>query len=364
MEIVRGLEALPLSDEPAVVTVGFFDGVHLGHQQVFATTVKRARERDIRSVAVTFDRHPREVLTPGQEPRLLTTVERKASLIEAMGVDVLVVLPFTATFSRVPAEDFVGDVLVGGIHAVHAAMGANFTFGFKAAGTVETLPAMGEPYGLTAEGVSLFELDGRTVSSSSVRHALSAGDLAWPLAALGRRFVLDGEVTSGHGRGKGLGYPTANLRTWPRLLLPGQGIYAGVAEVYLARWERELLAHGPRARSTLSARRAARRAVFDLLMLALSVPIGWPCYQRIRGEAQRLDGKQRAAARAFQRALLSARQLGMPYDEALAHLDLARIAPAHSSTRAEHAARAEQMLKQLACPLDLERARQLLDARD
>ena len=140
--------------------------------------------------------------------------------------------------------------------------------------------------------------------------------------------------------------------------------YAGVAEVYLARWERELLAHGPRARSTLSARRAARRAVFDLLMLALSVPIGWPCYQRIRGEAQRLDGKQRAAARAFQRALLSARQLGMPYDEALAHLDLARIAPAHSSTRAEHAARAEQMLKQLACPLDLERARQLLDARD
>lgn len=231
MEIVRGLEALPLSVEPSVVTVGFFDGVHLGHQQVFATTVKRARERGIRSVAVTFDRHPREVLTPGQEPRLLTTVERKASLIEAMGVDVLVVLPFTAAFSRVPAEDFVRDVLVRGIHAVHAAMGANFTFGFKAAGTVETLPAMGEPYGLTAEGVSLFELDGRTVSSSSVRDALSAGDLAWPLAALGRRFVLDGEVTSGHGRGKGLGYPTANLRTWPRLLLPGQGIYAGVAEV-------------------------------------------------------------------------------------------------------------------------------------
>ena len=158
-------------------------------------------------------------------------MERKASLIEAMGIDVLVVLPFTAAFSRVPAEDFVRDVLVGGIHAVHAAMGANFTFGFKAAGTVETLPAMGEPYGLTAEGVALFELDGRTVSSSSVRDALSAGDLAWPLAALGRRFVLDGEVTSGHGRGKGLGYPTANLRTWPRLLLPGQGIYAGVAEV-------------------------------------------------------------------------------------------------------------------------------------
>jgi serine/threonine protein kinase len=135
--------------------------------------------------------------------------------------------------------------------------------------------------------------------------------------------------------------------------------YAGVAEVYLACWERELREHGSEARSTRAARRAARRAVFDLLTLALSVPIGWPCYQRIRGEAQRLDGKQRAAARCFERARLSARQLGMPYDEALAHLDLARSAPPHSSERAEHAACAEHMLKQLACPLDLERARQL-----
>jgi riboflavin kinase/FMN adenylyltransferase len=192
--------------------------------------VDAAAERGARSVAVTFDRHPREVLTPGKEPRLLTTVERKAAVIEETGIDVLVVLAFTPAFSRVPAEDFVRDVLVGGLHAVHAVMGANFTFGHMAAGNVETLPALGAPYGLTAEGVSLVEIDGRRVSSSSVRDALSAGDLGWPSVALGRRFVLDGEVVSGHGRGKGLGYPTANLRTWPRLLLPGQGIYAGVAE--------------------------------------------------------------------------------------------------------------------------------------
>jgi riboflavin kinase/FMN adenylyltransferase len=94
---------------------------------------------------------------------------------------------------------------------------------------------MGRPYGLTAEGVGLVELDGRTVSSSSVRGALGEGDLAWPDLALGRRFTLDGEVVSGHGRGAGLGFPTANLRTWPRLLLPGQGIYAGVAELDGAR---------------------------------------------------------------------------------------------------------------------------------
>jgi riboflavin kinase/FMN adenylyltransferase len=230
MEIVRGLDGLPVDGEPAVVTVGFFDGVHLGHRAVLERTVEAAAERGVRSIAVTFDRHPREILTPGQEPRLLTTVERKARLVAATGLDVLVVLEFTESFSRVPAEDFVRDVLVGGLHAVHAVMGANFTFGHRAAGTIDRLPELGAPYGMTAEGVALLELEGRRVSSSSVRDALSAGDLAWPLEALGRRFVLDGEVVSGHGRGKGLGYPTANLRTWPRLLLPGQGIYAGVAQ--------------------------------------------------------------------------------------------------------------------------------------
>jgi riboflavin kinase/FMN adenylyltransferase len=230
VEVLQGSDALPLDDEPSVVTVGFFDGVHLGHRAVLARAVDAARSRGVRSVAITFDRHPREVLKPGTEPRLLTTVERKASLIDAAGVDVLVVLPFDRDFSLIPAEGFVGDTLVRGVHAQHAVMGANFTFGFKALGTMETLPGLGAPFGLTSEEVPLVEIDGRTVSSTSIRDALSAGDLEWPRAALGRRFILDGEVVTGHGRGKGLGYPTANLRTWPRLLLPGQGIYAGVGE--------------------------------------------------------------------------------------------------------------------------------------
>jgi riboflavin kinase / FMN adenylyltransferase len=229
MQLVHGIESLPLEDAPSVVTVGFFDGVHLGHRAVFERTVQRANERGVRSVAITFDRHPREILTPGEEPRLLTTVERKASLIEETGIEVLIVLEFTPEFSRVTAEDFVRDILVRGVHAVHAAMGANFTFGFKAAGTIQTLPVLGAPHGLTAEGVDLLRIGDRIVSSSSIREALAAGDLDWPRRALGRRFVIDGEVVSGHGRGAGLGYPTANLRTWPRLLLPGQGIYAGAA---------------------------------------------------------------------------------------------------------------------------------------
>ena len=230
MDVIHGIGSLPLPDGPRVATVGFFDGVHRGHRQVLGTVVERARDRGVRSVAITFDRHPREVLSPGDEPRLLTTVDRKAALIEATGIDELVVLAFDRDFSLIPAEDFVRDVLVDGVHAVHAAMGANFTFGFRALGTMGNLPVLGAPFGLTIETIGLIEVEGRVVSSTSVREALAGGDLIWPQIALGRRFVLDGEVVTGHGRGRGLGYPTANLRTWPRLLLPGQGIYAGVAE--------------------------------------------------------------------------------------------------------------------------------------
>jgi riboflavin kinase / FMN adenylyltransferase len=231
MERLHGLEALPVDAARTVVTVGFFDGVHLGHRAVLGRTVGAARERRLPSVAVTFDRHPREVLTPGREPRLLTTVDRKAALIEETGIDTLLVLEFTEDFSRWPAERFVSEALLGGLHADHCVMGANFTFGHKAAGTVELLIERGPALGFTAERVELVEIEGRRVSSSSVRDALAQGDLDWPGVALGRRFVLDGAVVGGAGRGRGLGFPTANLRTGARLLLPGRGIYAGRAFV-------------------------------------------------------------------------------------------------------------------------------------
>jgi riboflavin kinase/FMN adenylyltransferase len=231
VELLQGLGSLPRAADRSVVTVGFFDGVHLGHRVVLSRTVASARERGLATVAITFDRHPREVLTPGREPRLLTTVDRKAELIEQTGIDLLLVLEFTEDFSRWPAERFVGDVLVERLRAEHCVMGANFTFGYKAAGTVDRLIEEGPAHGFTAERVELLDLDGRRVSSSSIREALAEGDLEWPRRALGRRFVLDGTVVPGAGRGHGLGFPTANLRTWPRLLLPGRGIYAGRARV-------------------------------------------------------------------------------------------------------------------------------------
>jgi len=231
MDVIRGLDELATPDGPSVVTVGFFDGVHLGHQAVLRTAVEAAAARGIRSVAVTFDRHPREILTPGREPRLLATVERRAELIATVGIDVLLVLAFTEELSRWSAEDFVSRVLVQGLRTEHAVVGANFTFGFKALGTIETLVELGPSRGFTAEAVELVHLGKRRVSSSSIREALVEGDLGWPERAMGRRFVLDGEVVRGAGRGTGLGWPTANLRALPRLLLPGRGVYAGIARV-------------------------------------------------------------------------------------------------------------------------------------
>jgi riboflavin kinase/FMN adenylyltransferase len=237
MDVVRGIEALPLGRGPTAVTIGFFDGVHLGHRMVISRTVQIAGERGLHPVAVTFDRHPREVFAPGTQPKLLTTIERRASLIAELGVETLLVLAFTEDFSRWPPEAFVDRVLVEGLAAAEVVVGANFTFGYKAMGTVEVLQRLGEERGFPTEGVALVDLDGRRVSSTSVREALAAGDLTWPERALGRRFVLDGAVTTGAGRGRGLGYPTANLDVGPKLLLPGSGIYAG----------RALLFEGPRA---------------------------------------------------------------------------------------------------------------------
>jgi len=229
MEVLRGIGSLPLAGPETAVTIGFFDGVHRGHQAVFGRTVDVARDRGLTSVGVTFDRHPREVYAPGTEPKLLTTLERKASLIEALGIDVLLVLEFDEDFSKWTPEEFVKKVLVDGSNARHAVIGSNFTFGYKAMGNLVVLTDLGAASGFSVEGVALLKLEGRAVSSSSIREALAGGDLPWPTEALGRRYAVEGRVTNGAGRGAGLGYPTANLDVPPRILLPAEGVYAGRA---------------------------------------------------------------------------------------------------------------------------------------
>jgi riboflavin kinase / FMN adenylyltransferase len=229
MEVVRGHGAVAPHPPSSSVTVGFFDGVHRGHQGVISRTVELARARSLRPVAVTFDRHPRETYASGTAPPLLTTLERKADLIARLGVETLLVLEFTAEVARWPPEAFVRRVLADGLGAAVVVVGRNFTFGDRGLGTVETLEELGRIAGFDVEGVPLLRLDGAPLSSSSIREALANGNLTWPTTALGRRFMLDGEVTTGAGRGARLGWPTANLRVDPGLLVPGRGVYAGRA---------------------------------------------------------------------------------------------------------------------------------------
>jgi riboflavin kinase / FMN adenylyltransferase len=230
MEVVQGSGALPLGIESSL-TIGVFDGVHHGHAVVIGRAVDVAAERGLRPVVVTFDRHPLEVLSPGKTPKLLTTLRRKAELIEDLGVDSLFVLEFTEEVSRWTPETFVDRVLVKGLGAGHVVVGTNFTFGHKAAGNLEVLAELGTAQGFTVEGVGLSKVDGRPVSSSAIREALSEGELEWPLRSLGRRYSVEGTVVAGAGRGKDLGFPTANLRTPDGVLLPGRGVYAGRAGI-------------------------------------------------------------------------------------------------------------------------------------
>jgi riboflavin kinase / FMN adenylyltransferase len=228
MELHLGTNSLP-ADGPSSVTIGFFDGVHLGHQAVIRRAVEVGGEQALRPTAVTFDRHPLQTLSPGKIPPLLTTLRKKAELLEELGVERLFVLEFTEEVSRWTPETFVERILVRGLNARLVVVGANFTFGHRAAGNLGVLTELGADLGFAVEGVGLFTLDGRRVSSTSIREALAEGDLDWPERALGRRYAVEGTVVPGAGRGRDLGFPTANLRTPTGIQLPGRGVYAGRA---------------------------------------------------------------------------------------------------------------------------------------
>jgi riboflavin kinase / FMN adenylyltransferase len=225
----RGLEATPGGWGRSVVTIGVFDGVHRGHQRIIGHTVTRARNLGVSSVVVTFDPHPAEVVRPGSHPAVLTEPARKAELIEALGVDVLCVLPFTVDFSRLSAETFAHDVLVEHLHASAVVVGENFRFGHRAAGDVALLERLGRTFGFTVEGAPLVgagQAASAVVSSTYIRSCVDAGDVAAAAAALGRSHRLEGIVVRGDRRGRDLGFPTANLLSPPHAAVPADGVYA------------------------------------------------------------------------------------------------------------------------------------------
>jgi riboflavin kinase/FMN adenylyltransferase len=227
----RGLEAVPSGWGRSVVTVGVFDGVHRGHQQLIGRAVERSRERGLPSVLVTFDPHPAEIVRPGSHPAQLTTLRRRADLVAGLGVDAFLVLPFTPELARTEPDEFVHEVLVARLHAADVVVGRNFTFGHHAKGDVALLTALGQRFGFGVEGFELITDDGITFSSTYIRACIDAGDVEAAAAALGRPHRVEGVVVHGDRRGRDLGFPTANLATAPFTALPADGVYAGRFEI-------------------------------------------------------------------------------------------------------------------------------------
>jgi riboflavin kinase / FMN adenylyltransferase len=223
----RGLDEIPAGWGRCVTTIGVFDGVHRGHQQIIARARQLAAERGLPTVLLTFTPHPSEVVRPGSHPPQLTTNTRKAELAAELGVDVVVFLPFTLEFSKLTPEEFIHQAVVAELHADAVVVGENFRFGHKAAGDVAMLAELGRRWGFDAEGVTLLAEGGRPISSTYIRSCVEAGDMAAAAHALGRPHRLDGVVVRGDQRGRGLGFPTANVRTASFAAVPADGIYAG-----------------------------------------------------------------------------------------------------------------------------------------
>ena len=233
MERWHGLAEIPPgwgASGGCVVTIGFFDGVHRGHQTVVRRAVALARERGVPAVVLTFDPHPSEIVRPGTHPPLLSTPAHRADLMEKLGVDAVLVLPFTIELSNLTPEEFVRQVLVERLHAAAIVVGQNFRFGHRAAGNVETLAQLGATYGFTAEGLPLAAPESgaeKRFSSTDVRAMVLAGDVENAARRLGRPHRVEGVVVRGAQRGRELGFPTANVDSPPHTAIPADGVYAG-----------------------------------------------------------------------------------------------------------------------------------------
>ena len=230
MRIIQGLESHSPDARPSVVALGAFDGIHLGHRAILCTAALRGKAGSAQVVACTFDRHPMEVLQPERAPVPITTLAERLELIAETGVDLTLVLPFTPALAAVEPEVFVKDVIVARLFAREVVVGFNHTFGRGARGNVQLLRDLGARVGFTTHVVPPLLVDGIPVSSSEIRTALKEGDVGRAARYLGRPYSIAGVVTRGAGRGRTLGFPTANLDADRPLLVP-IGVYACRAEV-------------------------------------------------------------------------------------------------------------------------------------
>lgn len=227
MDVIRDMNSCPSPGSGSVVAIGNFDGFHLGHRAVAASVIDHARLLGAKSALVTFDRHPLELLRPGDAPCRLTTLEKKLDLISKSGIDYACVLTFDEAFSNQEPEVFAEEVLAKCLRAKAVVVGDDFRFGHNRRGDLKMLAAAGKTLGFEADSLELVKSGSLAISSTRIRHAIIEGEISWAAAALGRDHSISGVVAAGDRRGRDLGFPTANLAPPPSVCVPAHGVYAG-----------------------------------------------------------------------------------------------------------------------------------------
>jgi riboflavin kinase/FMN adenylyltransferase len=235
MEILRHIESRPLSIPRPILLMGNFDGIHLGHQALLRRAIDDAKEKGGRSVVLTFEPHPLKVLAPQRAPRLILTHKDKMTLLQSFGVEVVIVQTFDAAFANIEAEAFVREYLVGRISVHKMWVGKDLRFGKGRKGSVEDLIRWGKETGFTVGLIEPVQLGGYRVSSSRIRTLIEQGEVREAENYLGRFHFISGRVVSGHGRGRHLGYPTANILARTEVL-PLDGIYASILQAGGRQW--------------------------------------------------------------------------------------------------------------------------------
>ncbi|MGH7940984.1 MAG: bifunctional riboflavin kinase/FAD synthetase [Limisphaerales bacterium] len=230
MNIIRAARDLKTGRKPVCLAIGFFDGVHLGHQQIIRHTIADARQHDGVAMVLTFDKHPNAVVAPEKAPPLIYSLAQKLRAIESLGVEHTLLIEFDLPFSRQTGEAFIRGLSrdFGDIHSI--CVGADFVFGHKRGGNVVLLKFLGKELHFHVHGLSAVALDGQAVSSTRVREAIRAGNLDDANQMLGRPYAACGKVVQGDKRGRDLGFPTANLDV-TGLVLPPNGVYSAITRV-------------------------------------------------------------------------------------------------------------------------------------
>lgn len=224
MQVIRGIEKLPI--ENTVITIGNFDGVHIGHQKIFDYVKRKALNINGKSLVITFHPHPIKVLFKEHPLRLITTTDDKLKLIEKCGIDITVLISFTHEFAQIEAEDFVREILVDKLNAKWVVVGYDYRFGKGRKGDRELLKRLGTTYDFKVKVLKAYKKKGKILSSTGVRKALTEGNIREANLFLGRAYHIDGKVIKGAGRGSSiLGYPTANIEPFQEII-PKEGVYA------------------------------------------------------------------------------------------------------------------------------------------